>query len=44
MKMLKSILNRIKCKHEYIGTTEEWSVFGRDHITHVCVKCGKRVY
>ena len=44
MKILKAIIKRIRCKHDYIGTNEAWNVFGKDHITQVCVKCGKRVY
>lgn len=43
MKILKFIF-RYKCKHDYVNTNEEWSIFGKDHITKVCVKCGKRVY
>lgn len=38
------LLKRLFCKHEWVNTSEYWSVFGKDHITRVCVKCGKRTY
>ena len=38
------LLKRLICKHEYANTNEGWSLFGKDHITKVCVKCGKRMY
>lgn len=42
--MIKAILRRLFCKHEFVGTNEGWSVFGADHVTLVCTKCGKRKY
>jgi hypothetical protein len=44
LRWIVSMIQRMRCRHEYIGTNEEWSYFGKDHITYVCVKCGKRIY
>lgn len=37
-------LKRLFCRHEYVYTTEYWTYFSSEHITKVCVKCGKKVY
>ena len=38
------IIKHIFCRHTYIRTNEMWSIFGTDHVTKVCTKCGKRIY
>lgn len=37
------ILKRFFCKHKHtILSNENWSLFGKDHVTAICVDCGKR--
>ena len=42
--MIRVIIARLFCKHEFIDTDEGSNLFGKDHVTKVCVKCGKRKY
>lgn len=39
------MFKKIFCKHKNkIQTNEMWSYFGNEHITYVCIDCGKRFY
>lgn len=40
--MIKYVFRQLLCKHEYVNTNEMWSFFGQEHITRLCVKCGKK--
>ena len=37
-------IKRLFCRHEFVPTHEMRNLFGKDHITKVCIKCGKRIY
>ena len=41
--MIKYVFRQLLCKHEYVNTNEMWSFFGQEHITRLCVKCGKKI-
>lgn len=40
----RRVLKRLSCNHAYIYTNDMWSILGVDHVSKVCVKCGKIKY
>lgn len=41
--MILTLIKKLLCKHEFVDTNENRVLFGYEHVTKICVKCGKRM-